>query len=150
MSLKFRFVSRHLLVAVLVGLSVGAVTACGGGSDDNGPEESTNAQTMKHGAIAYGQSSSSFSVGSIANATTQEAANDKAISSCGRTNCVVVLEFDDCGALVVGKNASGSFVWGTASGPSADSAQKAADSSCTRKGGLGCQLGNLKPICNVN
>lgn len=152
MNPSFYSISRHCrwLGAVLVCLSIATVTACGGGSDDNSPEESTNSQTMKHGAIAYGQSGSIFNVGSAANATTQEAAVDKAMGACGRAYCAVVLEFNDCGAFVVGKNASGSFVWGTASGPSANAAQKAAESSCAGKGGLGCQLGNMKPICNAN
>jgi len=150
MSPSFYSIPRHWLGAVLVCLSVAAVTACGGGSDDNIPDEGANSQTMKLGAFAYGQSGSTFNVGSTANAATQEAANDRAMKACGRTYCAVVMEFNDCGAFVVGKNASGSFVWGTASGPSASAAQKAAETSCAGKGGLGCQLGNMKPICNVS
>jgi len=147
---NYHSVSRYWLVAVLMSLFVAALSACGGGSEETVPEQSTSSEAMKHGAIAYGQSGSSFKVASTANAATQEAANDKARGACSLANCVVVLQFDDCGALVVGKNANGSFVWGAASGPSADSAQKAAESSCAGKGGLGCQLGNLKPICNAN
>jgi hypothetical protein len=146
MTLTHNF-SRCLLSALTLTISF-ALSACGGGSDEGSPN-AAGSQTGKHGAIAFGSNSTSFNTGLIANATTQDAANESALNSCERTNCAVVLEFNECGALAVGKNAAGSFVWGAASAATASSAKKAAGSACAARGGLGCTLGNLQPICNA-
>lgn len=125
-----------------------ALLGCGGG--DSG-SESANPETPKYyGAFAYAQNNRSFSVGTVASISSQEAANSAAIDRCGRSGCAVILEFTECGSVVVGKTASGSFVWGTASRATAEEARSVADSVCRKKGGLGCVLGNVQPVCNAH
>ena len=102
------------LLAVFVALVSLALTACGGGSDAN---ETESAATSKYGAIVYGTygaGNSSFNVASSINASSQAAANNNAVNRCNHAKCEVALEFNECGALVVGKNAGGTFVVGTA------------------------------------
>ena len=143
-------IPRQLLTAFLI-LGSATLAACGGGSDAN-ETESASAATIKYGAIAYGTygaGHTSFNVAKSINANSQAEANSNAVNGCKSAKCEVALEFNECGALVVGKKAGGVFVVGTSVGSTAESAQSAADASCRAKGGLGCTLGDLKPICNT-
>lgn len=121
------------------------LTGCGGGNDSEG---ASSEATKFYGAFAYASKNHSLFSGSVASAYSQEAANSGAIGRCGQPGCTVVLEFTECGSLVVGKTASGSFVWGAGSGATAEEAHSAANSACKKKGGLGCAHGNMQAACN--
>ncbi len=117
---------------------IAAVTlaACGGGGDSDG-----------YGAIAV--SASTTNVAMVSKALTQSIANDEARDECDAGDCQVVLQFEECGAIAHGLNASGGWVWGVAAAGSAFDAQTAANNACTAKGGQNCGvIPNLAAQCN--
>jgi hypothetical protein len=112
-----------------------ALTACGGNSGDG------------YGSIAV--SASATRVAIVTGGLTQSIANDRARDKCDANDCVVVEQFEQCGAAAAAPIASGAVVIGTGVGGTAFDAQTVANQACTAKGGVGCgPIPNLPAQCN--
>lgn len=109
-------------------------TACGGNDDG-------------YGSVAV--SDSTRRVGMSSGGLTQSMANDKARDACDASDCRVVLQFEQCGAVSAGTQASGGFVVVARGAGTAFDAQTAANNACTAQGGVGCgPIPNLEAQCN--
>ena len=86
-----------------------------------------------YGAIAYSPASGAF--GYSDNYGSESQADNRALSECGKTDCVVASWFyNNCGAVV----ASADGTWGGGHGASLSSAINYAENACTRRGGTAC------------
>ena len=83
-----------------------------------------------YGSIAYSPASGAF--GYSDNYGSKSQADNRALSECGKTDCVVATWFyNNCGAVV----ASGDGSWGGGHGVSVSSAIRDAEDACTQQGG---------------
>jgi hypothetical protein len=88
-----------------------------------------------YGAIAY--SPGSGAVGYSERYADRDAAENRALSECGKADCVVATWFyDNCGALAT----SGDGSWGGGHGPTLSSARSDAEEACRRQGGSSCAV----------
>lgn len=86
-----------------------------------------------YGAIAYSPASGAF--GYSDNYGSESQADYRALSECGKTDCVVASWFyNNCGAVVTSDNGS----WGGGHGASVSSAIRDAENACTQHGGTAC------------
>ena len=114
-------------------LSLG-LTACGDSEDG-------------YGSIAY--SPSTYRAAIVTGGITQSAANDAARDKCDANDCSVILQFEECGAISGGRDATGAAIVGVGRGGSEYAAQTAANDDCTAKGGLSCDVSiGLPAQCN--
>ncbi|MBQ0917319.1 DUF4189 domain-containing protein [Hydrogenophaga aromaticivorans] len=110
------------------------LTACGGNDDG-------------YGSVAV--SDSTRRVGISSGELTQSIANDEARDDCDASDCRVVLQFEQCGAVSAGTKAGGGFVVVAKGAGTAFDAQTAANNACTAQGGEGCgPIPNLEAQCN--
>jgi hypothetical protein len=85
------------------------------------------------GAIAYSPASGAF--GFSDNYGSRSQADNRALSECGKTDCVVASWFyDNCGAVAASDDGS----WGGGHGASVSSAIRDAENACARQGGTAC------------
>jgi Domain of unknown function (DUF4189) len=88
-----------------------------------------------YGAIAYSPGSGAF--GYSNNYANRSSAEKRALSDCGKADCVVASWFyNDCGAVAI----SGDGSWGGGHGPKLDSARDDAEKACARQGGTSCEV----------
>jgi hypothetical protein len=86
-----------------------------------------------YGAIAYSPASGAY--GYSDNYGSKTLADNRALSECGRSDCVVASWFyNNCGAVAV----SGSGSWAGGHGETKASAISDAENECTRQGGSAC------------
>ena len=112
------------------------IAGCGGGGESNG-----------FGSVAVSSSSGRVAISS--EALTQSIANDKARDECDRSDCKVILQFEECGAASSALDAGGVRIFAAAEGGTAFDAQTAANSACTAQGGIGCAtIPNIPAECN--
>lgn len=115
-----------------------ACMAFGSTSIANGQDMRSNRINDRFGAIAYSKSTGRF--GSSWNQSNRFSAERSAMSSCGRSDCRVLLWFQNgCGALAVNRN--GGHAWNL--GRSLYEAKLLTSNRCTS------QYGGCKLICSV-
>jgi hypothetical protein len=86
-----------------------------------------------YGAIAYSPSTGAF--GYSDRYANRASAQTRALSECGKADCVVASWFyNNCGAVAMNGNGS----WGGGHGPTVSSAGSDAEHACVREGGGAC------------
>lgn len=121
---------------VPVGVLVLWIAGCGGGGESNG-----------FGSVAVSPSTGRVAISS--EAFTQSIANDEARDECDRSDCKVILQFEECGAVSSALDASGVRIFAAVEGGTPFDAQTAANNACTAQGGIGCAtIPNMPAQCN--
>jgi hypothetical protein len=104
------------------------VTYCTDHPDGPGGSSSTT-----YGAIAYSPGSGAF--GYSDNHANRTSAENRALSECGKEDCVVATWFfNNCGAVATSSDGS----WGGGHGPTLSSARGDAEKACARRSGGSC------------
>lgn len=128
-------ISRIASMTLAAAAAALLLTACGSGDEDG------------YGSIAFSPKTTRAAI--VTGGWTQSNANDEARDECDASDCEVVLQFRQCGALSAGTSPAGGLIIGVARGQSTLEAQTAANNACTTNGGSGCtDVPGLAPQCN--